>query len=73
MSNERQRHQIPVPDDDGYAPFEVWKDGKHFRGFASLDEAMALYMSGKAQGGTFEVRSKGDRIWPKNSFPINDG
>lgn len=66
MSRERERHQIPVPDDDGQAPFEVWKNGEHFRDFASLDDAIDLYTKGQRQGGKFEVRSKGNRIYPKD-------
>lgn len=71
MSSERERYPIPVPDDDGLAPFEVWKDGDRFRDFESLDEATALCVRGKAQGGNFEVRSKGQRIWPENSNSQN--
>ena len=68
MSSEQKRDRIPVPDDDGHAAFEVWKDGVHFRDFAFLDDAIALYMKGKSQGVKFEVRSKDRIILPKKSF-----
>jgi hypothetical protein len=56
---------MPVPDDDGSFLFEVRKEREFFRGFASFDEATALCDRGNHQSGNFEVRSKGERVWPK--------
>jgi hypothetical protein len=64
MTPERDREPMPVPDDDGNFPFEVWKEGKFHRGFATLNEAIALCDRGNQQSGNFEVRSGGKRVWP---------
>jgi hypothetical protein len=65
MAHERDRERMPVHDDDGDLPFEVWKEGELFRRFATFDEARALCDRGNRQSGNFEVRCKGLRIWPK--------
>ena len=65
MTHERNREQMPVPDDDGRFPFEVRKEGKFLQGFATLDDAKALCDRGNRQSGNFEVYSKGERVWPK--------
>lgn len=55
---------MPIPDDDGSFPFEVWKEGKLFKGFAAFDDARALCDRGNQQSGNFEVWSRGKRVWP---------
>lgn len=64
MAHERHREPMPIPDDEGSFPFEVWKGGEFFKGFATFDDARALCDRGNQQSGNFEVRSKGERVWP---------
>lgn len=33
---------MPIPDGDGSVPFEVWKEGEFFQGFATFDVARVL-------------------------------
>ncbi len=65
MAHARDREPIPVPDDDGRFPFEVWKAGGFHKGFAQFGDAKALCDLGNQQSANFEVRSKGERVWPK--------
>jgi hypothetical protein len=55
---------MPVPDDDGNFPFGVWKEGEFLKGFVTFEEARAVCDRGNHQSGNFEVRSKGERVWP---------
>lgn len=64
MAHERDREPMPIPEDDGSYPFEVWKEGEFFQGFATLGAARALCDRGNHQSGNFEVRRKGERVWP---------
>jgi hypothetical protein len=72
MAHERDRRPMPIPDDNGRFPFEVWKDDVFLRGYAASDEANADCDRGNhQQSGSFEVRnSKGERVWPKPSAPL---
>lgn len=72
MAHERHREPMPIPDDDGSFPFEVWKGGEFFKGFATFDDARALCDRGNQQGGNFEVRSKGKRVWPNRALQRKD-
>ena len=63
MASERHREPMPVPDGDSNSPFEVWKEGEFFKGFATFGEAKALCERGNQQTGNFEVRSGGKRVW----------
>ena len=69
MVHERHREPMLIPDDDGSFPFEVWKEGKFFEGFSTFDGARALCDRGNQQSANFEVRSKGERVWPKPPTP----
>ena len=42
MAHERDRERMPIPDDDGSFPFEVWKGGEWFKAFARFDDARGL-------------------------------
>ena len=64
MKHELSRDKIPVPDDDGNFPFEVWKEGGFLKGFSSLEEAQSVCAKGNYQSGGFEIRSEGKKIWP---------
>jgi hypothetical protein len=61
---------MPIPDDDGRFPFEVWKDGVFHEGFATFEEAREVCVRGNLQSGNFEVRHKG-RVWPKDTLNNN--
>jgi hypothetical protein len=58
MAHERDREPIPIPDDDGSFPCEVWKGGEFFKGFATFDEARALCDRGNRQSGN--LRASGE-------------
>jgi hypothetical protein len=61
-----KREPMPVPDDDGSFPFEVRKEGEFFKPFATFDGARVVCDRGNQQKrGSFEVWSKGQRVWPK--------
>lgn len=60
-----KREPMPIPDDDGNFPFELWKEGAFLRGYAKFDDARADCDQGNRQSGKFEVRSKGETVWPK--------
>ena len=64
MAHDREGERMPVPNDDGCFPFEVWKEGGLLKGFATLAEAKAVCDRGNHQSGNFEVRSNGLRVWP---------
>jgi hypothetical protein len=64
MAHERDREPMPIPDNDGSFPFEVWKEGEFLRGYATLEEARAVCDQGNQQSGGFEVRRKGKRVYP---------
>jgi hypothetical protein len=66
MADERNRARMPVADDDGSFPFEVWKEGEFLKGYAKLDKekAKADCDRGNLLSGNFEVRSKGKRVYP---------
>lgn len=56
---------MPITDDDGSFPYEVWKEGEFLKGFADFDNARAVCDRGNHESRGFEVRSKGKRVWPK--------
>jgi hypothetical protein len=64
MAPERNREQMPVPDDDGNFPFEVWKDGELHKACTTFDEAKGICDRGNKQAGKFEVHHEGKKVWP---------
>jgi hypothetical protein len=65
MEPERDREPMPVPNDDGSFPFEVWKEGKFLRGYVNLETAKADCDRGNRLSRNFEVRSGDKRVWPR--------
>jgi hypothetical protein len=64
--NTMAQERMLIPDDDGSFPFELWKEGEFLRGYAKFDDARADCDRGNQQkSGSFEVWSKGQRVWPK--------
>jgi hypothetical protein len=55
--NNLEREPLSVPNDEEYFPFEVWKDGKFFKGFKTRAEAQDVCNRGNHQSGNFEVRN----------------
>ena len=53
MTREQDRNRMPIPDDNGNFPYEVWKDGDFFRPFLSFDDAKAVCDRGNHQSGNF--------------------
>jgi hypothetical protein len=64
VARDPHRDPMPIPDDDGNFPYEVWKEGEFLSGFAKFEDARAACDRGNHQSGTFEVRSKGKRVYP---------
>jgi hypothetical protein len=65
MARDPHREPMPISDDDGSFRYEVWKESAFLDGFAKFEDARAVCDRGNRQSGNFEVRSKGETIWPK--------
>lgn len=64
MADRNERFSMPVPDDDGHFPFEVWKEGELHNGFPDFETAKAVCDRGNLQSGNFEVRHDQTIIYP---------